>query len=68
MSGSSANKALPDNHGIAIAAPDGHESHASYLRVNSSMLHRARAASDACPAIRPWIYGEQRQSICVRRH
>jgi hypothetical protein len=26
------NKALPDNHGIATAVLDGHESHASYLR------------------------------------
>ena len=34
------NKALPDNHGIAIAALDGHESHASYLRHCPSCLER----------------------------
>jgi Transposase DDE domain len=34
------NKALPDNHGIAIAALDGHESHASYLRHCPGCLER----------------------------
>jgi DDE family transposase len=34
------NKALPDNHGIALAIVDGHESHASYLRHCSGCLER----------------------------
>ena len=34
------NKALPDNHGTAIAAMDGHESHASYLRHCPGCLER----------------------------
>jgi hypothetical protein len=34
------NKALPDNHGIATAVLDGHESHASYLRHCPGCLER----------------------------
>jgi hypothetical protein len=34
------NKALPDNHGIALAIVDGHESHASYLRHCPGCLQR----------------------------
>jgi hypothetical protein len=34
------NKALPDNHGIAVAVLDGHESHASYLRHCAGCLQR----------------------------
>ena len=34
------NKALPDNRGMAIAALDGHESHASYLRHCPGCLER----------------------------
>jgi len=34
------NKALPDNHGIAIAVLDGHESHASYLQHCTGCLER----------------------------
>jgi hypothetical protein len=34
------NKALPDNNGIGIAALDGHESHASYLRHCPGCLER----------------------------
>jgi hypothetical protein len=34
------NKALPDNHGMAIAVLDGHESHASYLRHCPGCLER----------------------------
>jgi hypothetical protein len=34
------NKALPDNHGIAAAVLDGHESHASYLRHCPGCLER----------------------------
>jgi len=35
------NKALPDNHGIAVAVLDGHESNASYLRHCSGCLERS---------------------------
>ena len=34
------NKALPDNHGIAIAVLDGHESHTSYLQHCPGCLER----------------------------
>jgi len=34
------NKALPDNHGIAVAIVDGHESHASYRRHCPGCLER----------------------------
>ena len=34
------NKALPDHHGVGIAALDGHESHASYLQHCAGCLER----------------------------
>ena len=40
------NKALPDNHGIAIAVLDGHESHASYLRHCPGCLERTIHGKD----------------------
>jgi hypothetical protein len=34
------NKALPDIHGLGVAVPDGHESHASYIRHWSGCMQR----------------------------
>jgi hypothetical protein len=50
------NKALPDHHGIGIAALDGHESHASYCQHCAGCLERTIRGKDGNPDRRQFYH------------